>query len=334
MIGRGNVTPPAASRQLTGLATPNFTDIGSLPQTQSTAAAIPSTPSPAAQGGGGPTGRLFLLNKNNGMTEVITADIIGKQRKVIYTDKDSARKIQSISNVSANGSTLVMVLGNENDFAGQLVSLKTDGSGQTTVLADNIVATGSIALSPDQAKLALIRFANTEQDFGFTLSVQDLNGANKRDIAQDEQGIGHVAFSPDGKQVAFVAGATATAEAVKVVTLSTGTAETLYTTRGRTVQDFNWGRSGLLTLVTAATDDRTSQKTDVLLIDPKNTTSIRLAEDDATEHAAVSAPDAAGIAFIKVTTNKIQPGEVIMVLPDGKQPVNLGTATDILGWTP
>lgn len=337
MLGRGNPAPSAS-----GQAAPEMVSspvyAGNLPATQATSAVATSpkaqsdTKEPVLAQGGGFSGRLVITMKNGEATEIQSIDVATKEKKVLFSDKTSDQKIQALSQLTPKGDTILMVLGQLGDPAGKLVALKTDGSGQKTTVIEQYVANGSPALSPDQTKMAMVSFANTESNFGFTLSIQDVNGSNRKELVTDENGISNLHFSPDGKQIAFVKGTAITAKEISVVTIATGKVETLYSAKERTVQDLAWGPSGLLTVVTASPEDRTGQTTDVFLVDPKNCSAIQTTKDDETEHAATAAPDGASLAYIKVKTNRVQPGDLTIALPDGKSAAVIGEATDILGW--
>lgn len=325
MIGRGAPMPPASLQPKTADTPTTTAADGGQVSTE-----LPKTE--LAQGGGAPTGRLVTLLKEGQTTKVQTVDVVTKQQKTIFTDQNSNQKIQTVSPISADGGTLLVLMAAEGELAGRLVSVKTDGSGQMTTLIDNFVSTGTPVLSPDQTKIASIAFANTEADFGFSLVIQDVNGANKKVVAKNEAGISRLAFSPDGSQIAYIAGSLTVAETITVVSLADSKESVLYKASGRIIQDFSWNQTGLLAVVTSAVDDRTASATDISLVDRQNNSSVQVTSNEKAEQTAYLAPDVTGVAYIEVVTNKAQPGEVVVVLPTGAAFARLGKANQILGW--
>jgi Tol biopolymer transport system component len=288
--------------------------------------------SPVAQGGGSPTGKLFVYNDTGASGEIYTVDVESKEKKVIFTDRSNDQRIKNVSNLTKHSDTVIVVLGSDIDPAGQLVAVAADGSGKKTVLADNFVSAGSPTVSPDQTKLALVSFSNAEPNVGFTLSVMDISGKNKKDLAIDSSGIGQLAFSPDGKQIAFIKGAAATASEIAVVTLATGKVETLHSIKGKIIEDFDWSPLGPL-LITAIEGDKKNIKTsEVYLTDPKTKTDLSITKNGRLERSPQLAPDATGVAYVEYKDSNARSGDVIMALTDGKNTVTLGTGTQILGW--
>lgn len=334
VLAAGSGGFPVASSSPTPVASASALVNGQLPSVSQTSAPVTSSPTSAASPS--PTvglgGQLYILYEHDAVGEIQIIDILTKQLRSIYSDKDKDLKIQSVAALTPKGDSIFMILGEVGDLGGQLVSLKTDGSGQTIVLNKQFSSAARPAISPDQKQIASVSFANNEQDFGFSLVISALDGSGRKILAKDEAGISRPVFSPDGKRILYLAGAANQSLKIQSVDIATGQISDLYAATDRTIQDFSLHPNGLLVVVSASVGDRSAQATDVFIIDPKNNSNLRITNDEETEHAALLAPDANGLTYIKVKTNKTQPGDIIVSAPDGTKSTSVGLATGLIGW--
>lgn len=316
MVGRGNPLPQP---------TPTTTEVAT-PQPQLVGSASP------AQGGSAPQGRLFFLSQSSGTSEIFSVNIVSKEKKLLLSDKNSKEKIKLASNVTRAGDSIVVLLGSPDDPAGQLVALKTDGSKTKTVLVDNFITTNPPVISPDKSQLALVSFSNAEPDFGFSVVLLSVDGKKKKTLTRDESGITHLAFSPDGKQLAFLKGAAN--NEIALVTLATGEVKTLYTMKDQLIEDYDWSPVGLLALTATPAGKKAANQSEVYLVDPTKKTVVQITKNSLLERSPRIAPDASGISFIEVKDAKDSTGagEVVVTRPDGTDPANFGKATQLLGW--
>lgn len=325
MVGRGTpATPPAD--QLSSVT----------PAANDQQMAVPTAGQTLnGQGGGGPQGRLFILERSGQVTEIFTLNVVTREKKTIVSDKGQAAKIKFAYNVTANGDSIVVLLANDIDPAGQLVAYKTDGSGQKTVLAERFVSTQPPVLSPDQSKLAIISFSNAEPNFGFTLLIMNVDGSGKRELAKDSSGLDQLAFSPDGQRIAFLKGATAKTGEIASVNAAGGQAQTLYKAKNMIIEDFGWSHSGLIAATLAPNDRQQAERNEVYLIDPKNQRELAITRNNLTERSPRLSPSASAVAYLqgKDQNDRLEKGgAVIVALPDGSQAVTIGSGSDILGW--
>lgn len=322
MVGRGTSEPATV---------PN-------PETSDSTAEVPtnpeSTPTIAStgQGAGAPTGQLFVLSQTGLITEIQAIDVVTKSKKTILSDKNSGDKIKLVSKLSRDGSTLVALLAPADDPAGQLVAIKTDGSGTKTKLIDGFISANPPVISPDQTKLALTSFSNAEPNFGFGLVLMNVDGSNKKELTKDSSGISHIAFSPDGKQLAFLKGAAATSSEVAVVTIANDKVETLYKMKDKIIEDFDWSSAGLLVMAALPSTNKSASQSEIYMVDPKSKNSVQVTNNSRPEKTPTIAPDGTGVAFIQYKDDPLKAGEVIVTLPDGNQPTTVGMANQILGW--
>lgn len=286
----------------------------------------------SGQGGGNPTGKLYVFNQTSKNNEIYVIDVVTKEKKVIYDDSKSEQKIKSVSSLSPLADSIVMVLGSDIDPAGQLVAITIDGSGKKSILTEGFVSTNAPTVSPDQTKLALVSFSNAEPNVGFTLSLVDINGKNRQDLVTDSSGIGQVEFSPDGRKIAFVKGASATNNQIAVVNLDNQKVETLYSLKSKLIEDFDWSPLGPLLISAIEATKKTSQESELYLVDVKNKSELLLTNNGKLERSPVLAPDATGISYIEFKNPNSRTGELVVALTDGKSPTVIGSATQILGW--
>lgn len=298
--------------------------------TQASTAPAVST-SPLGQGGGGPSGRLFVLSQSATNNEIDAINIVTKQKQVIFSDKGSDKKIKLVSPVTGNGDSVVMLLGNDLDPAGQLIAVSGDGSGKKTTLSSNFVSTDAPIVSPDHTKLALVSFSNADPHYGFTLVYMNIDGKNRKDLATDASGISQLAFSPDGKQIAFVKGASANASEIDVVTIESGKVDTLYAAKDKIIADFDWSPVGPLVMTAVGADKKASKLSEVYLVDPKTKVVAQITKAGKSARTPKVAPDATGLAYIQ-SDDINKPGQITVTFPDGSNGISLGTANQILGW--
>lgn len=320
-----------------GRENPQSVDQTPTPESQSVSEAesSPATEAlatPVAQGGGAPMGEIYYLAQSGTTGEVAAVDVVTKKKRTVFSDKNSKQKIKGVSKIGPTGDSVIIVLGDEFDLSGQLVAVKADGSGQKTVLADQFTSTSSPVISPDQTKLALVSFSNAEPNVGFNLVLMDVDGKNRKSLAKDESGIAQLAFSPDGKQIAFVKGAAATSSEIAVVTIATGKIDVLFSAKDKIIENFDWSSVGLLAVTAVPADKKGTTQSDVYLIDPKNKSNVQVTKSNAAERSPVIAPDATGVAFIRLKNDPLKPGDIVMTLPNGDQSVTLGSGNQLLGW--
>ncbi len=327
LIGRGN--PGQSSPAANGQPSPATSSA-----TEATAA---GTDSPAAQGGA-PTGRLYYVTLNQSNREIQRIDIATKNKQTLYSDRDQDKKISS-ARLTRSGDTIVMVLSKADDPAGQLVSISTEGTGKKTVLTDKFLSTTNPEISPDQSKLAFTSFSNAEPNYGFSLMISDIDGQHRKELVRDSSGIAQLAFSPDGKQIAFIKGGAAGNNQIAVVSIESSKVSSLYEFKDKLIEEFDWSPTGIVT-ITAASKSNTltgsSNQSEVYLVDPKTKEAVQLTKNNQPERSPRIAPDGSAIAFIQLKTEKTadptKPGEITLATGKGEVITTLGSALNLLGW--
>ena len=312
--------------------------LGSPSPSSAMSSSSEATPSETTgQGGSAPTGRLIVLNESTEKTEVTSIDVVSKEKKIIYSDLKDKQKIRLVSDIPRDGDSLVAMVSNADDenLPGQLIAIKTDGNGKKTTLIDNFMATEPPAVSPDKTKLAMISFSNADPHYGFTLYTTDMTGKNRKDLTTDSGTISRPVFSPDGKQLAFIKGATTSDNQIATVNLDTKEVKTLYTTKGKVIEDYDWSPVGLFVATLAPSGQKAASQSEVFIYDPKSKDTAQITKNSQLEGSPHIAPDGSGIAYIERAEGKVintgKPGSIKLSDSTGKNTIDLGTANRILG---
>lgn len=285
--------------------------------------------SPIAQGGGAPTGRLFALTNAATHSEIVSYDVVTKAKTIIYSDKAKVQKIRAVSPISRDGDTLIALMSENDDPAGQLVSLATDGSGKQSTLINNFAATKTPVISPDKTKLALTSFSNDPVKPGFIVVLMNVDGGNKQELVRNELGLDNLTFSPDGKEIAYLK-ATAKGNQISAYHIVTNKERALYASDDYLITDFDWSPIGII-VATMKTSTKMTDAPEVYLIDPKNSVVSKVTNSSSTEHSPKISPDGSGIAFIQAKQSN-QAGTIIGSDTAGKTSSEFGTAHQLLGW--
>ncbi len=283
-----------------------------------------------------PTGNLIILTKTKGTTEIQRLEISTKKVTTLFSDKDKSKKIVFASPASRDGDTLVALLSEDPNLAGDLVAISLDGSGKSSTLIENFISTNPPVISPDKSKLAMVSFSNAEPNFGFNLVIMDVNGKNQKTLATDSSGISHPAFSPDGKQIAYIQGAEAKTNQIKTVATDGSKNQALFEIKGKIIEDFDWNPLGLLTLSAIDETKKSPGDSEVYIADPKSKELGQITKNNLAERTPKLAPDGNGIAYIQIAgdkaTNLGQLGDLMVSYTDSTNQTKISTASQILGW--
>lgn len=333
LIGRGTPAPKNSTSE-NPLSESSLVNEVVSPSTDTSS---PSASTEPAQGGSAPTGSVFAFSHSGSIGEIYSYDVVSKQKKLIYSDKSAKNKLRLVSPITRDGDTIIAFVSADENMPGQLVSIAADGSNKQSVLIDGFIASESPVVSPDKTRLAMVSFSNAEPNYGFSLNLSDLTGKNKKEIAKNSSGISQLAFSPNGKEIAYLKGAAASTNEITAVNIETGKERTLYKDKELVIEDFDWSPIDILTATMAPTGKKASSQSEVYLIDPKNGKSTRVSKNNLPERTPKIAPDGSGVAYVQSKTDKLDEltklGDIIITYPDGTKPTNLGTATQLLGWT-
>ncbi|OIP06171.1 hypothetical protein CO101_01940 [Candidatus Berkelbacteria bacterium CG_4_9_14_3_um_filter_39_23] len=124
-----------------------------------------------------------------------------KENKLIYRDNDENDKVQKTYGVVNNK----IIIADSVNSSYKINMLNTDGSGKKEVISSNIFSANAPEVSTDTTWLLTTTFSNAERDYGFSLFIQNISGANKRKISLTNSGnIISPKFSYDTKKVAYI----------------------------------------------------------------------------------------------------------------------------------
>ncbi len=316
---------------MVGKGTPTLSASPS-PATANSSEEIPTNETPVAQGGA-PSGQLFYLTDNDDQLEIRTVDILTKSDKLIYSDKGRSDGMKLVSKVTRSGDSILLVIGPGSDNRGKLVALKTDGSGKTSPLLGDFEAAAGPVISPDQTKFATTRFVNTEAFFGFTLSIYDIDGKNRKDLSNDAEGLSSPSFSPDGKQLAIIKGSNTKTNEIAVFDTTSQKMTRLYHKENQTIHDIDWSPVGLIAFTAGPTSNLKARES--YIFDPKTNEVVQITKSATAERSTTVAPDASGVATIQVVANDYtpnEPGKLVVTQMNGENLVTVGRAIELLGW--
>ncbi len=326
LVGKGDPTTNRSSTAATATS-PSLASVTA--QNTTSPAAINSG---SLGQGGALSGYIYVVTRSQNATEVSRLDVVTKEKKVIYSDRDEAAKIQWVADLSPKGDSLVAFISNEDDPAGQLITFNIDGSAKKTVLISGFVATEPATLSPDQSKLALTGFSNDESAPGFTLTVMDITGQNKKELVRDPAGISHPVFASDSRSVLYIKGKQSVAQTIVSVDIVSGKQTELYRPGNQLIGEFANSSAGPL-VVTARSTGQDSSQSEVYLIDVNTKSTKQTTKNKTYERSPHLAPDGSALAYIDVSNSNESSGKIVISQLVGSDMISIGTASQIIGWT-
>jgi hypothetical protein len=178
----------------------------------------------------------LLVLKNTGASKHLIAIYNGKE-EVVFTDSDEPQKILSIIGVDNKGFAYALVGDNYDSPQGKLAKISTDLSGKLTIISeDNYLVAPSV--SPDGNSFLILKFDNSELNFGFDLIKK--TGSSEVKIDHDAKGITYPVFSSSGK-IAYIKGQAGSGEPIKLMVSVNGSSKNVFTfSEDQSVTDLVW----------------------------------------------------------------------------------------------
>ena len=127
-----------------------------------------------------------------------------QEEKLLFTDKDELEKIKFPPTIIYDGSIFAVFENKNNPYNGILYQIQADGSGNKTIINNNLITNTTPSISPDGKLLAYTLFSNAEFSYGFTLYISSVDGNNIVKIDTDATNITNLAISTDSKQIAYI----------------------------------------------------------------------------------------------------------------------------------
>lgn len=265
-----------------------------------------------------PSGALYIRQRSSTGNEIQRIDIKTKQKVTVINIKNKDLPILNLSPISTDGTSLLTASGTDKSPIGKLISLAVDGSNTRTTLSDTFVATPSLTLSPDNAKIVYTETSSDDTHPGTRIILMDVTGSNKR-VLTTETLVWGIRFSSDGKTIAYVRNQDNEDQVVER-DLTTDKETVLYRS-GQAITQFDWSAINLMIIGTGSDED-----TALLLFNPTTHDSQPIPNITAVAGSATLAPDASGIAYQKNN-------EILILSINDQQQTSYGTGYQIIGWT-
>lgn len=144
---------------------------------------------------------LLVLNKSGVSNNVEIFDTLKKASRLAYTDSDENNKIISVIGITNH--KIIMAESDQKNNTTNLVSISLDGKVQKDILQKNISVANKPILKPQSNQIMMIDFSPVEKNFGYTLTLEQLDGSNPRVLLHNANSIIAPSFSEDGSQLIF-----------------------------------------------------------------------------------------------------------------------------------
>jgi len=119
-------------------------------------------------------------------TEIWEVDTQNKTKK-LYTDSDEALKIKKLSNLSETSEVLAIVSKGDSG-SGKLVAINLNDAKQK-ILKDLFPVTVNLSISPDGEWFTYTKFSNVEDQYGYTLFLEQKNGSKIEEVVNSSSEI-------------------------------------------------------------------------------------------------------------------------------------------------
>lgn len=310
----------------------------SQPDSQATPKTSESTPQitlqpaqPAAQ-----PFKLVALQAEDGTSKIVQLDQDAGNPKTLYNDKNDQEKLKAVAGLKNDGSVLYLVVARpQEEFKGKLVEISTDGKANTKTLREEITFLTPPVVSPVGDKLALTSFNNEEKDFGFSVSLENLDGSDKKTVYKSAETISIVDFSSDGAKLALVKSSPSGGSQLVVVDLAAGTNHGVYSTPN-TIMSADYETSQIV-LSQAPTGKNKANEAELYRTDPDGKNVTKLTGNTAAESQLVLTPDGKAAAYLQVSyadglATPGVTGNLVVFDLDKKTELLIGKGTGVVGW--
>jgi len=163
---------------------------------QSESLSSPETPSPGSSSVTLDTATNLFYVTTGAAREIWQVDIEKKAKK-IFTDSDEREKIIKFSNIGLDSEEVVAVTASN-----KLVSINLDKPKLVT-LQSPFSKPETLSISTSGNQIAYTRFSNVEENYGYTLYIEEKTGENRRALTISESPIYSPVWSPDNTEIAY-----------------------------------------------------------------------------------------------------------------------------------
>ena len=164
---------------------------------------------------------------------------IKDESKKLFTDADESKKIIKLSNLATSGEFLA-VFGSKENTSGELYLINLATS-KKELLRKNFSLPNLWALSRDGQKIAIVRFSNLEESYGYTIYIEEITGGKIKKIFQSQTAINTISWDPSSAKIAFSYPNEEKLE-LAMSDISSNTTEGLKTLENKIVGSIYWGK--------------------------------------------------------------------------------------------
>ena len=277
---------------------------------------------------------LIYLAGSEGTKEIISINAEGQNKKILYTDRDEALKIRSLSHVAYLSFEALAYVSADNSKSGKFYIIKLDQSGKKDEI-DNIFEPSSISISPDGQQIAYVVFSNAEINYGNNILLVNRKGENRREIFHSDESISSLSFSPDSKSVAFVKSDNQGKSVISKVNIDSAKENQIFSA-STPIPAISWSKDNKIIFTKSDTKYETGEIIE-MDADGKNDKKIMETKNGLGVYAIFSG-DGLNIAYIAVTFNgkfeKNAEGDIKVSSNLGQNINKIGSGSMILGWLP
>lgn len=255
-----------------------------------------------------------------------------KELKKLFTDGDENNKIIQISNIAnSSNEVLLLMAPDKQNLTGKLVILNISDP-KLKVLQEIFTKSDILAISNDGQKFAYTRFSNIDENYGFTIYLEDKSGPNKIALTRSETEILDAKFSDDNKNIAYITTGDSGVQ-LRTVNISSKEDKIIQSFSGKMIDSLAWAdpSSWYLTL-----RDINAKNGKIVKIDnDKNQNELTSFEGGVANFLTISSQSKI-IAFLvaqyKGKIDQTTSGQVYSYNPDLNEKLALIKGVQILGW--
>ncbi len=194
------------------------------------------TSNPLIQASGKDAAFVYLISGN--AKEIWMKDLGGKLKK-IFTDADESEKLIKVSNLAASNQKILAITNKDPKAGSGKLILINLGSGAKETLQSTFSRPLYWSITQDAEKIAYIKFSNTEENYGYTLYIEQNTGSDQQKLFNSSSEIRSPAWDTLGSKVAFAA-SSGTEGQIKIVNVSSKDVSTLKSFEGKIVDWLSW----------------------------------------------------------------------------------------------
>lgn len=145
----------------------------------------------------------LIFSTNDGVRQIWSAKL-NAEPEIIFTDADENEKLIKVSNLSLLTHEVLAVFGNQsNHISGSLAVINLDSS-KKEIIRESYSIPLTWSLSNDGQKIAYTTFSNIEDNYGYTLYLQNRDGSSTRELTNSSSEIKNPIWNNNDLKIAFI----------------------------------------------------------------------------------------------------------------------------------